>query len=99
MVAAHTKLKPSMKRITQWVWMLAIVLLAACTKNNESSTGQPVHKDVAFTQQYSIKYNVEQKDVVLKKVTTDRNDVIQVYSSGGLLKTYAGEFLYPGTLV
>ena len=28
-----------------------------------------------------------------------RNGVIQVYSSAGLLKTFGGEFLYPGSLV
>lgn len=90
-----------MKRISQWVLTLCVlVLLWSCAEKKEgSSSSQPVHRDVAFIQDYSIKYDVQDPSVSLKKVYTDRNGVIQIYSSTGLLKTYAGEFLYPGTLV
>jgi hypothetical protein len=39
------------------------------------------------------------ENVTLKNVFTDRNGAIQLYSSAGLLKPFAGDFLYPGTLV
>jgi ligand-binding sensor domain-containing protein len=64
--------------------------------------GQPVHKDTAYMQDYSIKYEIKSlknPDILLKKVYCDRNGVVQVYSSEGLLRLSDGEFLYPGKLV
>jgi len=64
--------------------------------------GQPVHKDTAYLQDYSIKYeirNLKNSDILLKKVYCDRNGVVQVYSSDGLLRLSDGKFLYPGKLV
>ena len=67
---------------------------------------QPVqqsYQDTAFLQEYSIKYNVNHpKDLaasLLKKVFCDRNGVVQIYSSEGILKKSGGQFLYPGALV
>ena len=60
---------------------------------------QPVYRDVAYQQDYSIKYAVSDSEAALYKVFSDRNGVIQVLSSKGLLHPYAGELLYPGTLV
>ena len=64
--------------------------------------GQPVYTDSVFQQQYSIKYVIGQvKDpagIRLQKVRCDRNGVIQVYSSEGLLRAGGGQFLYPGEL-
>jgi hypothetical protein len=59
---------------------------------------KPVHADVPFIQDYSIKYYFNQPDVTLYKVVSDRNGKIQVLSSTGLLHPHGGEFLYPGTL-
>ncbi|HWK07441.1 MAG TPA: hypothetical protein VNS58_27605 [Puia sp.] len=65
-------------------------------------TGQPVYKDQLYRQDYSIKYEILQvKDPAglrLQKVACDRNGVIQVCSSQGLLRPSGGAFLYPGTL-
>ncbi|NQU55568.1 MAG: hypothetical protein HQ522_23870 [Bacteroidetes bacterium] len=57
------------------------------------------HADKPFAQEYSIKYNFENARVELQKVAADRNGYIQVLSSHGLLRTRAGQFLFPGTLV
>jgi len=64
---------------------------------NPSPPGQPVHKDNPFKQDYSIKY-VMPTDARLSKVVCDRNGVIQVFSSEGLLRPYDGAFLFPGQL-
>jgi hypothetical protein len=60
-------------------------------------------KDTVFQQAYSIKYLIDRwQDPVspfLKKVYCDRNGVVQIYSSEGLLRASGGEFLVPGELV
>jgi hypothetical protein len=59
----------------------------------------PQHKDMPYTQDYSIKFVNEDKDAKLLKVVSDRNGYIQMLSSKGLLRPRAGELLFPGTLV
>ena len=61
-------------------------------------SGKPVFKDVPFTQNFSIKYYSKSEEPLLLKAFSDRNGVIEVLSAGGLLRPYAGAFLYPGTL-
>ena len=58
----------------------------------------PVYQDVPYLQDYSVKYYVADSTVRLKSVFADRNGVIQVLSSKGLLRPQAGQFQYPGTL-
>jgi len=64
---------------------------------------QQKYKDTAFQQAYSVKYLIRQgKDQgspFLKKVFCDRNGVVQIYSSEGLLTESGGQFLVPGELV
>ena len=64
---------------------------------------QPVYKDTAYLQDYSIKYLVDQvkgpNGLLLRKVYCDRNGIVQVYSSEGILKKSGGQFLIPGKLV
>ncbi len=89
-----------MKRFIQWGWLFSIWMVGfSCVKKKEADTSQPVHQDVSYQQDFSKKFDLHQEGAVLQKVYSDRNGVIQIYSSDGLLKTYAGEFLYPGTLV
>ncbi|AEI46501.1 hypothetical protein [Runella slithyformis] len=58
---------------------------------------QPVHQDIPFVQEYSIKYYF--KDAVEPlKTYTDLNGAIKVSTKSGLYQLYAGQFLYPGTL-
>ncbi len=88
-----------MKRFKLWVLLAAITIAASCSKEKPGVSNQPIHKDISFSQEYSIKYDLLKEGVTLQKVYSDRNAAIQIYSSAGLLKTYAGELLYPGTLV
>lgn len=88
-----------------------LLLLLCCLWNGlksspgpgTNSKGQPVYKDTAYKQPYSIKYLLDHSkragSITLKKVCSDRNGVIQVYSSHGLLTVSGGQFLYPGQLV
>lgn len=78
------------------LWLLLLVW--SCSKKEEIKP-QTVHKDVAYLQDYSIKFDLQDESVVLKSAYTDRNGVVQIFSSAGLLKPFAGEFLYPGKLV
>ena len=64
-----------------------------------AQTKKQVYPDRLFLQNYSIKYYLKDEGIQLKKVCADRNGVIEILSSGGLLKPSAGAFLYPGTLV
>ncbi|MEO5978144.1 MAG: hypothetical protein ABIS36_02580 [Chryseolinea sp.] len=81
-------------------FLLLIVVTASCTTNEpESKQIQPAYTDVAFEQEFSIKYTLSTSGITLRKVYSDRDGVIEVLGSSGLLKTFAGDFLYPGTLV
>src|SRR5688572_21544537 len=89
-----------MKKATQTICTLCFLIAGfSCSKKDGGQTNQPVYQDVAYQQDFSKKFNLEQEGVTLKNVFSDRNGAIQLYSSAGLLKPFAGEFLYPGTLV
>lgn len=86
-----------------------VLLSLVCTHlnvsafQNHKSTVQPVHKDTAFLQAYSIKYEIAHSNnsdnISLTKVRCDRNGVVQIFSSEGILIKSWGQFLYPGELV
>lgn len=80
-------------------FVLTLALFTSCNESKDSSGVRSSYQDVTYTQEYSIKYELADKTSTPKYVTADRNGVVQLYSSTGLLKTYAGEFLYPGDLV
>ena len=65
------------------------------------AAAQSNHKDLPFIQEYSEKYNFEKSlnSSQLIKVNCDRNGVIQILSSTGILKLVAAQLLYPGKLV
>jgi len=63
------------------------------------AAGKYTRPDSSFIQDYSIKYYTEADNLNLLNVASDRNGYIQVFSSGGLLRPRAGQFLFPGTLV
>src|SRR5215204_3537737 len=88
-----------MKKATQGFWIICFLIAGfSCSKKGEG-TRQPVYQDVAYQQDFSKKFKIQEEGIIPKKVFSDRNGVIQVYSSAGLLKTFGGEFLYPGSLV
>ena len=76
---------------------------SASAFQNHASTVQPVHKDTAFSQAYSIKYKIDHLKIPdntsLTKVRCDRNGVVQIFSSQGILIKSGGQFLFPGKLV
>ena len=78
--------------------VLLAVGFASCTQKTETKIAK-VHQDKPFIQDYSIKYLNENPDAALLQVASDRNGYIQMLSSKGLLRTRAGQFLFPGTLV
>ncbi len=85
-----------MKKTLYFIASLSILM--ACQKNESGSTTvQPVYQDVPYSQDYAIKYHLT-SEVQLKKVFTDRNGIIQVLSSKGVLRPNNGHFQYPGTL-
>lgn len=63
------------------------------------SLAQAVYQDKPFDQMYSVKYYLEKPDAGLTGLACDRNGVIQVLSSNGLLRPANGHFLAPGTLL
>ena len=75
----------------------ALLIAASCTGSPVES--KPVHRDMPFVQDYSIKYYLNDEGRQLLGVASDRNENIQVLSNSGLMKTHDGQFLYPGTLV
>ena len=74
--------------------VVAFMVISLISKGQTSQ-----HKDNLYTQDYSVKFVNNDKDAQLIKVVSDRNGYIQVLSSKGLLRTRAGELLFPGTLV
>ena len=85
-----------MNRTKQQITFLVFALMAV---SFICKSQIPQHKDIPYTQNYSISFLNSDKDVQLLKVVSDRNGYIQVLSSKGLLRKRAGQFLFPGTLV
>lgn len=88
-----------MNRLLNTALIFSILITVSCSEKKATDGAQPVYQDVAFKQDLSIKYELQTEGVSLRNVYSDRNGVVQIYSSSGLLKTFGGEFLYPGTLV
>ena len=80
------------------VILVLAIFIASCTKTDAPKTIAFI-QDKPFIQDYSIKYNNENKDANLQKVVSDRNGYIQILSDKGLLRLRAGQFLFPGTIV
>ena len=78
-----------------WGVLLAGVSCSEAPKGETATTSLPVYKDVPYLQDYSIKYDKQEDDLQLFEAFMDRNGVIQVSSSDGILRTHDGQFLYP----
>jgi hypothetical protein len=83
------------QKITSWLLFVAVFF----TVGNAPAQTKQFHADKPYIQEYSIKFNFDNANVALQKVAADRNGYIQVLSSHGLLRTRAGQFLFPGSLV
>ncbi|HET8736596.1 MAG TPA: hypothetical protein VFM69_08345 [Pricia sp.] len=83
------------------VAIIAFVILSCKgpdTDNDHAAT-MPVYEDVPYVQDYAVKYGLKDGNTFLSQVFMDRNGVIQIASSEGILRTHDGQFLYPGVLV
>ncbi|MVM28670.1 hypothetical protein GO755_01405 [Spirosoma sp. HMF4905] len=78
---------------------LAYCFLTFLVLGSQKLKAQAVFQDKPFLQDYSVKYYFDKSGINLTGVASDRNGVIQVISSEGLLRTADGDFLHPGTLV
>ena len=87
-----------MKKFTLFIAVFSLLFISQSRAEQEKIT-KPVHKDIPFKQEYSVKFYFREGTKQLIKVYSDRNSVIQMLSVDGLLTPYAGEFLYPGTIV
>ena len=78
---------------------LSIIFLFATLLGPQTGTrAQSVYQDKPVDQPYSVKYYVGKPDAGLSGLACDRNGVIQVLSSAGMLQPANGYFLSPGTL-
>jgi len=90
------------KYCSRFCWLIIIFSnnLFTTPSAAQKLSSQPSYKDIAFLQSYSIKYVAkDSNNLLLSKVFCDRNGVVQVYSSRGILIKSGGQFLYPGELV
>lgn len=78
--------------------LFALGLFVGCKQGNEEKQNLPYHEDVAYIQDYAIKYKYE-GDGALLNMASDRNNYIQVLSDKGLLRLTKGELLWPGEVV
>jgi hypothetical protein len=81
--------------------LISSILFIRCTSatTDTGSAEQPVYNDVPYVQDLGIKYYKSDAQKDLQNSWMDRNGVIQVLSTDGLLRTYDGQFLYPGELI
>lgn len=81
---------------------LLLLYMSVWGQSAEPGGGQPVYRDSIYQQDYSIKYETlrvpDAASLKLTKVFCDRNGVIQILSSQGLLRPSDGAHLYPGQL-
>lgn len=82
-------------RSTSFLLLCCLGLFLSCSKK---STTQPIHEDVPFLQDYSVKYYAQPSDGTLLSAFSDRNGVVKILSTSGLFQPYDGQFLYHGKL-
>lgn len=84
-----------MKHILSLTFMIAALTAAAQQKPLSKAS----YADIAYIQDYSVKYHLESQAVELLKVFSDRNGKVQLLANTGLQHLYDGRFLYPGKIV
>jgi hypothetical protein len=92
------KLK-TMRKHVFWSFILISVLPLVNLNTRAGEKNLPVHRDMPFMQDYSIRFGLIDKLAVPMRVVCDRNGTIQILSSKGLLRPRDGQFLFPGSLV
>lgn len=92
----------NMKTINLILSLFLTTLLFSCStseQNKEQIESQSVYTDVAYQQDYAVKYYLGESKAELYYVFTDRNGIIQILSDKGLLNPNNGHFQYPGNIV
>ncbi|HLN55020.1 MAG TPA: hypothetical protein VK207_03445 [Bacteroidales bacterium] len=74
--------------------ILLFLLVTGCKKDNNKL----VYRDIPFKQDYSVKYYLTDSTVILNKVVCDRNNIVQILTSEGLMHPVNGKLLYPGKI-
>lgn len=91
-----------MKNTPILTFLIFSIIFQSCGNKiveTDSNSEQEIYLDVPFEQEYSVKYYLENPDISLEKLATDRNGSVQILSSDGLLHLKKGQFLFPGTIV
>ncbi|WP_419211314.1 hypothetical protein ACNR9Q_11225 [Maribacter sp. X9] len=90
-----------MRKVNQYcIWAVSLLFLSCGSKiEKKETTSIPVYKDAPYKQDFSVKFSTPNNETSFSRVFMDRNKVIQVSSSEGILRTHDGQFLYPGLLV
>ncbi len=78
---------------------LSLFFLISCGNNHQQQQAGSVHNDTQFTQDYAIRWHTTDSTIKVYKSYADRNGVIKLFTSRGLMQPFAGEMLYPGTIV
>jgi hypothetical protein len=84
-----------MQKFLTFLFVLSMAGFISCSKK---SATQPVHEDVPFVQDFSIKYYADTLTQNLLQASSDHNGKIQILSKQGLLHPHNGRFLYHGTI-
>jgi len=96
------------RKIYQLILLAILVSLLGCqqkpnpaTVESLNSKGQPVYTDRPYTQDYSVKYYLDNGTPAnqLLAVSADRNYHIHVLSDKGILVPGNGSLMYPGKLI
>jgi hypothetical protein len=82
---------------------IAVIILCLCItgcgeKGQPTAPEKAVYIDAPYLQDYSVKYNLADSNTVLYKVYEDRNGVIKIFTSKGIMQPCNGEMLYPGKI-
>lgn len=80
------------------ILLIFLGFFLGCKPGKEQKQNRAYHEDVAYIQDYAVKYKYD-GDGVLLNVAVDRNDNIQILSNKGLLRLTNGELLWPGNAV
>ncbi len=75
------------------------LLLVLLFLGSKKTAAQRPYQDKPFLQDYSVKYYFDAPGAELEKVRADRNGVVKILSSEGLMQPHGGAFLYPGKIV
>lgn len=75
-----------------------LLLLLTCLALYDAIAQSTVYQDKAYLQDYSIKYYLPDTSVSVSDLGSDRNGIITVLASKGVLRPHSGAFQFPGTL-